>query len=81
MNIDECFQILELKSDATVEELKAARNELLQVWHPDKYAFNPKLVQRAAEKSQKINSAYQTLIVYLRSNQYSQTQTRQRAEF
>lgn len=62
--------MLELKPNATVEELKEARKELLQVWHPDKFVSSPRLAQKALEKSQKINLAYQTLLPHLKSNQY-----------
>ena len=73
MSIDECFQTLELKPDATMEELKAARNELLQVWHPDKFASNLKLSERAKEKTQKINEAFLILIEHLKVNSSSRT--------
>ena len=62
MKIDDCFQILELKPDAAIEEIKAARNELLQVWHPDKYASNSKLSEKAIEKTLKINEAFDILV-------------------
>jgi curved DNA-binding protein CbpA len=62
MNIEDCFQILELKPGATIEEVKAARNELLQVWHPDKYVSNSKLLEKAKAKSQKINEAFNILV-------------------
>jgi curved DNA-binding protein CbpA len=62
MNIEDCFQILELKPDATLEEIKTARNELLQVWHPDKFALNSKLTEKAIEKTLKINEAFSILV-------------------
>lgn len=72
MTIDECFQLLDLNSNATLEELKIARKELLQVWHPDKFPPDSKLAQRALEKSKQINDAYDKLVIYLKTGQYKQ---------
>jgi len=69
MNIEECFLILELNKNATIEEVKSARIELLQVWHPDKYASNSKLLERAKEKTQKINQAFEILVKHLKASQ------------
>jgi hypothetical protein len=73
MNTDDCFQILELKSDATLEEIKAARNELLLIWHPDKYASNAKLSDRAQQKTLKINEAYNILVKDFEMRRQKQT--------
>lgn len=62
MNIEECFKILELNPGATIDEIKAARAELLQVWHPDKFATNAKLSEKAKEKTLKINKAFNVLV-------------------
>src|SRR5690349_2461299 len=62
MNIDDCLKILELKRGASIEEIKTARIELLQVWHPDKYVSNPNLSEKAQEKTLKINEAFRILI-------------------
>jgi curved DNA-binding protein CbpA len=62
MNIEECLRILELEPGATIDEVKAARNELLQVWHPDKYLANSKLSEKAQEKTLKINEAFAVLV-------------------
>lgn len=62
MNIDDCFKVLELKKDATLEDVKAARIELLQVWHPDKFAANSKLSEKARERTLKINEAFNILV-------------------
>jgi curved DNA-binding protein CbpA len=73
MTIDECYRLLDLTSNATIEELKTARKELLQVWHPDKFPPNSKLAQRALEKSKQINDAYDKLVNYLKTGQYKQS--------
>jgi DnaJ-class molecular chaperone len=83
MNIEECFRTLELKSNATIEDVKAARNELLQVWHPDKYATNSKLSEKAIEKTLKINEAFNILVRELNPGEQkhrSKTQKRSDAD-
>ena len=81
MKIDECFQILELKPDAAIEEIKAARNELLQVWHPDKYASNSKLSEKAIEKTLKINEAFDILVKELNlKEQKHKSKTQKRSD-
>jgi curved DNA-binding protein CbpA len=62
MNIDDCFKVLELRKDATLEDVKAARIELLQVWHPDKFPANSKLWEKAQERTLKINEAFGILV-------------------
>lgn len=62
MNIDDCLKILELKRGASLDEIKTARIELLQVWHPDKFFSNPKLAEKAMEKTLKINEAFNILL-------------------
>ena len=62
MNIEDCLRTLELRPGATLEEIKSARNELLQVWHPDKFALNLKLSEKAIEKTLKINEAFRILV-------------------
>ncbi len=52
------LQTLELKYGATGEEIKAAYHLLVKVWHPDRFAHDPKLKEAADEKLKAINSAY-----------------------
>lgn len=80
MTIDECFHLLESKPNATIDELKSARKELLQVWHPDKFSGNPKLAKRALEKSKQINDAFDRLLTYFKSGQNNWEQEKTRTE-
>ena len=66
MNIEECLKTLELKPGASIDEIKTARLEMLQVWHPDKFASNPKLAEKAKEKTLEINAAFDLLVNELR---------------
>jgi hypothetical protein len=73
--MDEYYILLELELGASIEEVKSARRELLQVWHPDRFKHKPDLAQRAEEKSKRINDAADRLIEYIRSGQQERTQS------
>jgi len=56
------FEILQISSDAQIEEIKAAYRKLAKEYHPDRVAYLGEEVQREAkEKFQKINLAYDKL--------------------
>jgi len=57
--IDRCFGMLGLKRDASQEELAQAYRDLANVWHPDRFAGNPRLQKKAEEKLKEINAAYE----------------------
>lgn len=56
-----CYEILELKPDASQEEIKQAYRDLVKVWHPDRFSHDPRLQQKAQEKLKEINEAYEQL--------------------
>jgi hypothetical protein len=55
---DYYYQILELKPGASKQEVKQAYKDLIVVWHPDRFAHNPRLQQKAQEKVKELNAAY-----------------------
>ena len=55
------YAVLEIEESATPEEIKNAHRLLLQVWHPDRFHQQPKLLAKAEEKTGKINKAFETL--------------------
>lgn len=55
------FEELELDPGASLEEIKQAYRDLLQVWHPDRYSHSQRLHQRAEERTKRINAAYDAL--------------------
>ena len=57
MQLTECYQILELQRDATLEDIKKSYKRLAYLYHPDK---NP--TKESEEKFKKINEAYDSLI-------------------
>ncbi len=58
MNLNRNFDVLEISSDATFEDAKAAYRLMVQVWHPDKHAHNEKLQAKATSKIKEINRAW-----------------------
>jgi uncharacterized protein YjbI with pentapeptide repeats len=55
------YGILGLEPGASAEEVKQAWRDLAQVWHPDRFAGNERLRQKAQEKLTEVNEAYQIL--------------------
>jgi hypothetical protein len=56
-----CYELLGLAPGASAEELKAAHRDLVKVWHPDRFAHDPRLQQKAQERLKEINEAYELL--------------------
>ena len=61
MDMDKLLEFFGLGSDFTRAELQQAYRDLVQVWHPDRYSYNPRLQQKAEEKLKEINNAYESL--------------------
>jgi DnaJ domain len=64
-HLEQCYLALGLTSKASLNEIKQAYRDLSQIWHPDRYAHNPRLQKKAAAQFQSINSAYSTLFHHL----------------
>jgi DnaJ domain len=52
------LEVLELKSDASENEIKEAYRVLVKVWHPDRFQADKKLRAAAEEKLKALNTAY-----------------------
>lgn len=61
MDIQACLQVLELPREASPEQIRRAYKDLAAIWHPDRFANNPRLRRRAEAKLKEINRAYETL--------------------
>ena len=58
----QCYQILGLKTGASLDAIKEAYHDLVQVWHPDRFEYNPQLQKKAQDTLKSINWAYETLL-------------------
>jgi len=54
-------ELLGVAPGASAQELKEAYRDLAKVWHPDRFAHDPRLQQKAQEKLKEINEAYERL--------------------
>lgn len=61
MNRTEALRILGLDEDATSDDIKAAYKETAQILHPDRFASNKKLQDRATEQFKNLQEAYEYL--------------------
>lgn len=61
MNRQEALKILGLDDDASDEDIKVAYKETVQILHPDRFAGNKKLQERATEQFKNLQEAYEYL--------------------
>ena len=52
------YRVLGLKPGASREAVKQAHRDLAQVWHPDRFADNERLREKAGKNLQRINEAF-----------------------
>ena len=50
MKSDIHYQILEIETGASQDDIKQAYKDLAKVWHPDRFSDSPRLKQKAEEK-------------------------------
>lgn len=77
---DEALRVLGLKGDASPEDIKVAYREMAQILHPDKYAENAKLRERATEQFKQVNQARDVLIGKATRGSRNQTSSRYSTE-
>ena len=61
MNRTEALNILGLDDDASAADIKSAYRECVQILHPDRFANNKKLQDRATEQFKRLQDAYEYL--------------------
>ena len=69
MEIQRCFEILELDDGAVLDDAKQSYKDLVNIWHPDRFSNNPRLKQKAEDKLKEINIAYEMVVSFLTSRQ------------
>jgi DnaJ-like protein len=57
------YHILGLEPGVSLEELKQTHRDLVKVWHPDRFADDPRLEKKAQEKLKEINEAYAEVLL------------------
>ena len=67
MDLKRCFEILELNPGASMDEVQQAYKDLVNIWHPDRFATNPRLRRKAETKLKEINRAYAMVNAFLSS--------------
>ena len=67
MDLKQSFEILELTPDASADEVQQAYKDLVNIWHPDRFATNPRLREKAEMKLKEINQAYAMVNSFLSS--------------
>ncbi len=61
MNRDEALRALGLEPTSSMDDIKSAYREMVQILHPDKFASNAKLQSRATEQFKYLQEAYDFL--------------------
>ena len=73
MDIDKCYEILEVNKSASPEQVRQAYKDLVNIWHPDRVSNNRRLKQKAEDKLKEINIAYEKVNSYLSSQERQHT--------
>ena len=65
MDITKSYKTLDLKNGASIDDARKAYKDMVRVWHPDRFAGNPRLRAKATEKLKEINLAYGEIKFFL----------------
>lgn len=60
-DLNKYYELLGVAPGTSGRELKDAYRDLAKVWHPDRFAHDPRLQRKAQEKLKEINEAYERL--------------------
>lgn len=61
------YEVLGLPFNASPSDVREAYRDLIAVWHPDRFQGNARLTDRATQKTQEINAAYDLIRRYEQS--------------
>lgn len=70
-----CCRVLGLEPGTSLEEVKSAYRDLVNVWHPDRFGHNERLRSKAEEQLKEINRAYEYLLAHAGQENALQRQT------
>jgi hypothetical protein len=62
MRVADAYRLLEIEPTATDDEVRRAWRDMTKVWHPDRFAHDADLQQKAQEKLKEINGAYEAIL-------------------
>lgn len=63
-----CYQILEVRPGASLEEIKHAYHAMVKAWHPDRFPGDDEAMQKKAhQKLLEVNGAYEKLCDYYKA--------------
>jgi curved DNA-binding protein CbpA len=79
-SVEQCLEILGVARNATPDQIKVAYRDLVRVWHPDRFAHDKRLQQKAEEKLKDIIEAYEQLQSTFAHGQSGETQTSNTSE-
>jgi curved DNA-binding protein CbpA len=79
MDIERCFEILELDRTASIEEAKQAYREQVKFFHPDRFTQDPRQKDKAEKKLKEVNEAYEQIKVVLTSQKEGRSEAAQKA--
>ncbi|MCX5855639.1 MAG: DnaJ domain-containing protein [Deltaproteobacteria bacterium] len=60
-NLDKFYKILDVTPDTPWEEIKRAYHDMIKVWHPDRFAGDPRLQKIVEEKTKELTHAFQKI--------------------
>src|SRR5258706_16184243 len=63
----EAYRALDLQPGTDLGSVRQAYRLLVKVWHPDRFANDPKLQAFSDEKLKDINASYEAIVAYLAS--------------
>src|SRR6266496_1565914 len=63
----EAYRTLDLQPGADLGSVRQAYRLLVKVWHPDRFANDPKVQAASDEKLKDINASYEAIVAYLAS--------------
>src|SRR5882724_11772357 len=63
----EAYRTLDLEPGTDLGSVRQAYRLLVKVWHPDRFANDPKLQAFSDEKLKDINASYEAIVAYLAS--------------